>query len=166
MYMYAHSELWFLVSRRYYCRLTEARKYTNFWRRKSRVNFYSVVCYVYACKDGMVKDALSPLVALAVWFEEMGCRGSSNARILSEKGQTLANHQHRRHSAIFMARWCVVYYELLKPNETVSMDRYQQQLDALDENFYQQSIISNRCKVSLHNIAHVANNVNEALLEM
>lgn len=29
MYMYAHGELWFLDSRRYYCRLTEARKYTN-----------------------------------------------------------------------------------------------------------------------------------------
>lgn len=45
----------------------------------------------------------------------------------------------------------VVYYELLKPNETITTERYQQQLERLNDNLMQKrpSIASNRRKVIL-----------------
>lgn len=65
----------------------------------------------------------------------------------------------------------VVYYELLKPGETVTGDRYRQQLHNLEENLHRKrpTIASIRRKVILlHDNArpHVAKAVKETLLEL
>ena len=65
----------------------------------------------------------------------------------------------------------VVYYELLKPNETITTERYQQQLERLNDNLMQKrsSIASNRRKVILlHDNArsHVAIAVKQTLIDL
>jgi len=60
---------------------------------------------------------------------------------IEDCGVSSAMHQHHRQSQISMIRsfrfafdgisWDVVYYELLKPNETITRDRYRLQLMCL-----------------------------------
>ena len=65
----------------------------------------------------------------------------------------------------------VVYYELLKPNESITGDRYQLQLNRLNETLLEKrpAVVSNRRKVMLlHDDArpHVVKAVKEILMQL
>ena len=80
-------------------------------------------------------------------------------------------HGHKAMLCIWWDMEGVVYYELLKPNETITTERYQQQLERLNDNLMQKrpSIASNRRKVILlHDNArsHVAIAVKQTLIDL
>lgn len=80
-------------------------------------------------------------------------------------------HGHKVMLCIWWDSEGIVYYELLKPNETVNAERYKQQLERLNENLMRKrpAIASNRRKVILlHDNArpHVAKAVKETLLQL
>lgn len=80
-------------------------------------------------------------------------------------------HGHKLLLCIWWDQLGVVYYELLKPNETVTADVYQRQLNKLNDVMLQKrpAIASNRRKVILlHDNArpHVARVVKDTLLQL
>ncbi|KMQ92519.1 transposase [Lasius niger] len=80
-------------------------------------------------------------------------------------------HGHKTLLCIWWDQEGVLYYELLRPNETVTSDRYQQQLCRLSDELMQKRpcIAYNRRKVILlHDNArpHVAKSVKQTLLEL
>lgn len=80
-------------------------------------------------------------------------------------------HGHKVLLCIWWDQQGVVYYELLKPNETVTADVYRRQLNKLNDQLLQKrpAIASNRRKVILlHDNArpHVARVVKDTLLQL
>ena len=80
-------------------------------------------------------------------------------------------HGHKTLLCVWWDQKGVLYYELLGPNETVTADRYQQQLYRLSDVLMQKrsSVVNNRCKVILlHDNArpHVAKSVKQILREL
>lgn len=80
-------------------------------------------------------------------------------------------HRHKTLLCIWWDQEGVLYYELLRPNKTVTADRYQQQLSRLSDELTQKrpSVANNRRKVILlHDNArpHVAKSMKQTLLEL
>lgn len=80
-------------------------------------------------------------------------------------------HGHKTLLCVWWDQEGVLYYELLGPNETVTADRYKQQLCRLSDELMQKrlSVANNRRKVILlHDNArpHVAKSVKQTLLQL